>query len=111
MEYILSLLALIILGFIFKIVYQSDKHYRWFNNLKPGDRVSVRVFSINCDCISKATITSKPFGKCIKAKLDKNDYLDCETCAEINGVDDKKNSTCWYHITTFNKGNIAKLKE
>ena len=111
MEYILLVLALVIIGYVIKFTWQDDKHHRWFSNLKPGDHVLVRIFSINCDCSAKATITSLPNGKSITAKLDNKDYDKCKTCAEINGTDDKNNETCWYHITTFNRKNVAKLEE
>ena len=111
METTLLILCAVVFFFACRIVYKSDKHYRWFKTLKPGDRVLVRIYSINCNCEAKATITSEANGKYINALIDSKDYKHCETCAHLNGDGNNGVNTCWYNITKFNKGNVAKLEE
>jgi hypothetical protein len=107
--YILYIIVAAIVIYSFKLVNDLDKHYNWFNSLKIGDRVKVRIFSVNCDCEAKATITSEPKVKHIQAELDKEDFNRCKSCALINGTINNGNETCWYNATVFHRGNVTKL--
>ena len=103
----ISIIALFI--YSWKIACDKDKHYSWFKTLKPGDRIKVRVYSINCDCVAKATVTKATHIKHVEAKLDDPDYNRCKDCALINGITNKGEETCWYNATAFNKHNVARI--
>jgi hypothetical protein len=90
-------------------VIKQDNHYKWFSNLKPGDRVKVKIYSVNCDCSANATVTNTPVLKNIEAKLDDDEYNRCKGCSLINSTNSKGEETCWYYLNTFNRGDITKL--
>lgn len=102
------ILIAIVIYFSVKIIKEEDRHYRWFSELKPGDKVRVRIYSLNCDCQAKATVTEKPYLKTVEVKLDDQDYNRCKGCALINGITPKGVQTCWYNVNTIKRGDIAK---
>jgi len=105
------LYAILILGFalLFKVVYDSDKRYKWFMKLKPGDKILVKIYSFHCDCGKEATVTKESDGKYIGAEV--VDIERCKGCAEINSRNKAGEITCWYNVTMFKKGDVGKIKE
>jgi hypothetical protein len=67
----ITLLIIISLLIIFcgKILYDSQKKYNWFKNLKPNDKILVSIFSENCDCKKESIVMTKPIGKFVKCKM------------------------------------------
>ncbi len=108
---IFYIITAIIIYYSIKFTIRLDNHYKWFSNLKAGDRVKVRIYSINCDCSAKATIITTPVLKHVQAKLDTDDTNRCKDCALINGITPTGENTCWYNIEYFDRSNITKLIE
>lgn len=104
-EFILWIIILGSIGLLFSIVYKSQKHYKWFMSLRPGDKIIVSIYSRFCECTREATVTKASDGKYIEAKVD----ADCSNCAEFNSKDEKGEITCWYHVTKFDKNSVGKI--
>jgi hypothetical protein len=105
MQFILVILLLIGFSFIIKWTYELDKHYKWFNLLKPGDTILVTIFSENCDCKKEAMVIEEPVGKYVEAQLSTDEKSKCKSC-------DKANDSCFYdNITSFHRNTINKLPE
>jgi len=104
--WIIISLLIIICG---KIVYDSQKKYNWFKNLKLNDKILVDIFSENCNCKKESIVTAKPIGKFVKCEMLPETLINCEKCANLNSLNDKNELTCWYKITIFNKNNIYKI--
>ena len=100
----LGVLITILCLLLFKIVFTSQKQHSWFNNLKPNDKVVVRIFSENCECLNEAIVKSESDGFFITAEL--VDKKKCEDCAELKGKNSKGENTCWYKVVMFNKDNV-----
>ena len=99
--------AIIIIGFglLFKVVYDSDKRYKWFMSLKPGDKIRVWVFSQYCECTREAEVTKVPDGREIEAKI----LEDCKECSLANRRNKNGEETCWYNVTRFKKTDVGKI--
>jgi preprotein translocase subunit YajC len=107
------LLILLALGFIiiYKLAYDADKHLKWFNSLKPGDKVLVQIYSKYCQCAREAVVIKCSMdngGKHIEANLLPDVTQRCELCSKVNSIDGE-DSTCWYNVTSFSKGNVAPI--
>jgi len=94
---------------LFKITYESQKKYNWFNKLKPEDKILVRIFSENCECAQEAIVSKESDGKFIMAKL--LDDKKCKNCAELNGKNKNGQNTCWYNVTMFTKEDVGKIEK
>jgi len=106
-DIIISILSLLCLAYIFWSAYKKDKHYKWFNNLKPGDKVLVTIYSDNCECQKESMIVSEPFNKYVEAYLSTDIKRTCRYCYKTNGM---KNRSCKYDITLFHRNSVNKLE-
>ena len=81
---------------------------KWFSNLKPGDKILVRIFSDSCECKREATVINVPKNSHIEAKIDNID--NCLDCAKIKALTKSgmNESSCWSHVTEFHKSNVFK---
>lgn len=104
MEIVLVILLLVGFFFIFKWTWDIDKHYNWFNSLKPGDMIQIEIFSNNCDCFVEAMIVSEPVGKYIEAEISTDMKKQCEHCK-------KSNENCLYNVNIFHRNLVNKLPE
>ena len=103
------LLGSIIVLFFIMLFYHAFKHdmyVKWFKSLKPGDEVSVTIYSENCNCSRNATVTrSVDEDNLIEAKMDEQTLSKCKNCAITKGED-----TCWHQVTMFAKEDVDKIK-
>lgn len=100
----LTLLLLIGFYFIIKWTYELDKHYKWFNSLKPGDTILVTIFGNDCDCQKEAMVIEEPVGKYIEAQMSTEQTDKCIFCH-------KANDSCLYQATLFHRNTVNKLPE
>ena len=102
------ILVLTTLGII--SIDKSISNNKWFSNLKPGDKVLVRIFSDSCECMREATVINVPEDAHIEAKVD--DIDKCLDCAKIKALTKSgmNESSCWSHVTLFHKKNVSKIK-
>ena len=103
---ILLICGFLIIGFF---TYESDRHLKWFNSLKEGDHILVRIYSNYCECAREAVVTKPTDGKYITAEILPDVITTCEECALVNSLSDKKTPTCWYNVTMFKKGDVTKI--
>lgn len=102
-------IAILFLVLISKLRYDSKQHYKWFLNLKPGDKVYVQIFSQNCECLKEAIITSTPVGSYVEANI--IDVDKCKSCALLNSKETEESEpTCWYQVSRFYKHNVVKYE-
>lgn len=104
MEYFLSLLVIFALVLISKWTYQLDKHYEWFNSLKPGDNILVTIFGNDCECQKEAMVIAEPIGKYVETQMSTDEKLKCSSCH-------KANDSCFYQATLFHRNTVSKLPE
>ena len=88
---------------MFKVVYDSSRKEKWFNTLKPGDKIKVWIYSQYCECLQDAEVVKSSDGKYIEAKVLK----DCKICSEFNSKDKDGKETCWYNVTKFTKKDVG----
>ena len=94
------MITLFLLGLFFVSYFHMkklDKKVEWFNNLKTGDEIKVRIYSKYCECLKDATVV-KHDGKYIEAEI--KEINKCEECSQLNATDENSN-TCWYKVTFF----------
>lgn len=106
--FLLGLITISIVILI-EIVYNSQKKYKWFKNLKPGDEIIVTIFSENCEC-ERPSIVKEQLGNNVKAEMLTDTITNCENCAKINSKNEKNEPTCWYKVTVFNKKDVYKIE-
>ena len=97
---------LVLIGGIIKI-----RKRIWFNNLKPDDKILVRIYSANCDCYRHAKVINPVNNGFITATLDSETQSKCKECAFINsGTDAGSDITCWYGVDSFNINAVSKIR-
>jgi len=107
---ILYVILLLLISSYILLVYKKSKKVKWFNSLKPDDKILVTIYSKNCDCKVIATVSNKPNGKYLSAVLDDDSHKNCEQCSLINGkIDSSDENTCWYKVTSFHINNVNKI--
>jgi hypothetical protein len=104
MIYILAALILVAFFFIFKWTSELDKHYKWFNSLKPGDLILVMIFSESCECYKEAMVIEEPVGKFVEARMSTDETEKCILCH-------KANDTCLYQVTQFHRNTVKQQNE
>ena len=104
MEIILSIVILLCFAFIFKAVWELDKHYKWFSELKPGDIIIVEIFSNECECQGKAKVLKEPYGKYVEAEMFPETKKMCEHC-------EKANNSCSCESYMFHRSSVNKLPD
>jgi hypothetical protein len=105
---VLYIIIVVVFILVFRLVHLAEIKYKWFISLKQGDKVMVRIYADNCECMREATVTNAAIGKYIDATID--NISECSECARLNSVNDKLNITCWYHATSFHRKDVNKPK-
>ena len=100
MLYILLFIVIVEFIFIFKWTNDLDKHYKWFNSLKPGDMIQVEIFSKECKCFTEAIVVSEPDSKYVEAEI--SNKKKCQDCH-------KANNSCECNVNLFHRSTINKL--
>lgn len=77
-ETILVIVILILFALMFRIVNKMDSHYKWFNNLKPGDMILVTIYSNSCECHKEAMVISEPKRKYVEAQMSTDVIRTCK---------------------------------
>jgi hypothetical protein len=107
MMYILSVAVIL----LFIVVFKKIRKRIWFNNLKPGDKILVRIYSANCDCYKHSIVTNSVSDGFITASLDSETQSKCKECAFLNsGTDSGPDITCWYGVDSFNINAVSKIR-
>jgi hypothetical protein len=109
-EIILLAIVAIISIMLVKYLLSVDKFKKWFYNLKPGDKILVKIYSNYCDCYREATVTKSSDNKLISAKMDDVVYNKCKECALFKSKNDKGEVTCYYDMTKFTKQDVSEIE-
>lgn len=104
-QIVLCAIVIAAIALLLKIVYDSQKKHRWFMNLKPGDEVSVWIYSEYCECARNAVVTKPSDGKYIEAQI--IDIEKCKNCSEFNSKNKEGKETCWYNVSKFAKKDVG----
>lgn len=106
---LLAIITIISIVFV-KYLLSVDEFKKWFNNLKPGDKILVKIYSSYCECDREATVTESSYNKFIVAKMDDMTYNKCKECALFKSQNDKGNLTCYYDATKFSKQDVSGIE-
>jgi hypothetical protein len=107
MVYILSFAVIVLL----LVGIKKIRKIIWFDKLKPGDKILVRIYSANCDCYRHAIVNKSAIDGFITASLDSETQSKCKECAFINsGTDSGPDITCWYGVDLFNINAVSKIR-
>lgn len=93
---------LLIISFILlaKIILDHNKD-NWFLNLKPDDKIKVRIKNKYNKCVKIAHVDDFPSKNRVKVKFENDEIEKCQKCA--------LSQECKYNVTIFKKGEVLRV--